>query len=89
MTSYLALDEKVLFPLSNVKTSFQKSNFKTAKEKQVEIDGVSLRTIDNKRKFLTFNIIEDNRASAQNLQKIFEIYLIDQPRYCNEGKTYF
>ena len=42
MTSYLALDDVVLFPLSNVKTSFQKSGFKTFKDKKVDTDIVSL-----------------------------------------------
>ena len=88
MTSYLALDDVVLFPLSNVKTSFQKSGFKTFKDKKVDTDIVSLRTIDNKRKFLTFNIIEDNYHRAQNLRALFDELLIDQPRFCNNGKIF-
>ena len=88
MTSYLALDEEILFPLSNVKTSFQNSRFNASKDKMVISDSVSLRTIDNKRKFLTFNIIEDNRQSAEKLKTLVNEYLINQPRFCN-GRKFF
>ena len=86
MTSYLTLDEQVLFPLSNSNYSSSTCGFKTTKDLDMNDETVSLKPIDNKRKFLTFNIIEDNAPSADHLKTLFAEYLINQPRYCSDGK---
>ena len=88
-TSYISSNDQILFPLSNIKSTTLRSNFKPIKGIEVEIDPISLRSLENKRKFLTFNIIADNMESSQPLKELFSEYLINLPRFCDESKIIF